>query len=282
MFDFSALGQYGLDYDPVRRHFLLWRGREEVWRLTPPENLETGSWTLRRSYPVSLEAPYLYRSTGILGKWKYAPALDVFLGAFDKDEGQIWAYKPVNWQPAVDDPLPFLEVPRNNAVYDEGEDVVIEIESLDPSVASVNLYANGLLLARLDDRPFRHILLAPPAGLYTLQAVATGGDGITRESTTISISVGISEPGAEPEHPFACILEPAQFPPESIGKFSADGWHRELRWVKKSGGSWEQENVLLHVAPDGFPLARASGGLPVTHECYRKFMRALRRLYSSG
>ena len=35
--------------------------------------------------------------TGILGKWRYAPYYDAFVGLQDINDGDIWIYKPVGW-----------------------------------------------------------------------------------------------------------------------------------------------------------------------------------------
>jgi hypothetical protein len=35
----------------------------------------------------------------VLGKWKYAPDLDVFLGVVAPETGDVWVYKPAGWEP---------------------------------------------------------------------------------------------------------------------------------------------------------------------------------------
>ena len=32
-----------------------------------------------------------------MGKWRYAPYYDVFIGLQDINDGDIWIYKPVGW-----------------------------------------------------------------------------------------------------------------------------------------------------------------------------------------
>jgi len=109
-FPLEKLGNYGLDYDPVRRQFVLWGGDDDVWALKPldPSDLD-GEWTLSllvdetSTDPApSLEAAFPGTTQyfrGVLGKWKYSAALDAFLGVVDPLSGDVWAYKPTNWQP---------------------------------------------------------------------------------------------------------------------------------------------------------------------------------------
>lgn len=108
-FDFSRLVDYGMDFDPVRKIFLLWGGDSEVWTLTTPDNLTT-AWQLNKlsdgsssqhapefSHLNGLVGVFPLKFSGILGKWKYIRALDVFIGVADPLTGDIWAYKPENW-----------------------------------------------------------------------------------------------------------------------------------------------------------------------------------------
>ena len=34
---------------------------------------------------------------GVLGKWKYIPELDAFVGLQDTAAGNVWIYKPIGW-----------------------------------------------------------------------------------------------------------------------------------------------------------------------------------------
>jgi hypothetical protein len=51
------------------------------------------------SDPASLEPPIRANFAGVLGKWKYARRFDIFLGVFEGDTGDVYAYKPRGWQP---------------------------------------------------------------------------------------------------------------------------------------------------------------------------------------
>ena len=37
-------------------------------------------------------------STGVTGKWRYAPDLDAFIGLQHNTDGNVWAFKPAQWQ----------------------------------------------------------------------------------------------------------------------------------------------------------------------------------------
>ncbi len=115
-FDFTKLGDYGMDFDPVRDRFVLWGGGADIWSLTPGDdpadvtgwqmNLLTDSFGNEDGFPSLAE---IGAFTGVLGKWKYSKELDVFLGVVDPVNGDVWAFKPNDWQPS--------SVPLPGAVY---------------------------------------------------------------------------------------------------------------------------------------------------------------------
>jgi hypothetical protein len=103
-FPASGLQSCGLDYDAVRRAFAIWCTGREVWYLTPPASFGTTGWRLERAAATSVDFAPPYRAPsstfpGVLGKWKYARRFDVFLGAFEGDSGNVYAYKPFGWSP---------------------------------------------------------------------------------------------------------------------------------------------------------------------------------------
>ncbi len=104
-FDMANLGDFGLDYDPVRNRFVMWGGDGSLWELHVPENPQLDDWVIQEIVPIGLLMPdsnaLVTDTRGILGKWKYIPGLDVFLGVEDSTTGDIWAYKPVGWSPEV-------------------------------------------------------------------------------------------------------------------------------------------------------------------------------------
>lgn len=121
-FPFSELKNFGLDFDRLRNRYLLWDGKSEVWQLTAPVDLINGQWQLTPLTPILDNAPNASAGTGILGKWKYIKELDVFLGAVNKDSGEIWAYKPVDWSPDIA-PLNKEPIPVIRANNQSGTDI---------------------------------------------------------------------------------------------------------------------------------------------------------------
>src|SRR5262249_16952070 len=84
-FDFTHLSDYGMDYDPARGVFTLWKGDGDVWALTPPDHVSAIGWSLSPLMPdAANEMPDTLNAdtvtSGVIGKWKYAAAQDVFLG----------------------------------------------------------------------------------------------------------------------------------------------------------------------------------------------------------
>ncbi|SOD98089.1 Ig-like domain-containing protein [Caenispirillum bisanense] len=104
---FSMTSGTAMEYDAERGRILLWRGTDDVWELDAPDTIGAAGWTIRRIDGVAgpdgvPDLPgYDQTTTGILGKWKYLPDIDVFLGVYDHTEGGIWAYKPTDWNPDV-------------------------------------------------------------------------------------------------------------------------------------------------------------------------------------
>jgi Ca2+-binding RTX toxin-like protein len=107
---YVASARYGMDFDEVRRKFVLWNGSAEVWYLTPPVDLVSGDWTIAPALVLEsgdqptresgrLVAGKVNEPHGIMGKWKYSRRYDVFFGVQDPVRGDVWVYKPVNWNP---------------------------------------------------------------------------------------------------------------------------------------------------------------------------------------
>jgi PKD repeat protein len=92
-----------LKFDPVRENFLIWCGDATVWRLNPPATNATTGWTVQ-TIQGGGTPPVKKVGTGILGKWKYAPGFDVFIGVMDQIDGSVWVYKPVGWIDPGTDP----------------------------------------------------------------------------------------------------------------------------------------------------------------------------------
>jgi len=96
---------YGMDFDPVRGQYLLWGGTGDVWTLRAPATMSPLGWTIARlPSPPTAETPTSdYDGAkpqfggGVLGKWKYIPQLDAFVGLQDNTAGNVWIYKPAGW-----------------------------------------------------------------------------------------------------------------------------------------------------------------------------------------
>ena len=192
-FNFANLVLYGLDYDPIRQHFVLWDGTGPVWKLLPPADLNNDPWILQKEIPQSSTAPALTGfHNGILGKWKYAAELDVFLGAFDDYAGQIWAYKPASWQPSVAEAIPFISSPLAGDVYATGDAIQVTVGSFDPALASIEVFANGQSIGLAGSAPFTFTWPTPAVGgVQTLTAIATDSASNTAVSESISITVNV-------------------------------------------------------------------------------------------
>ena len=109
---FKLSKYHGMDFDERRGVFALWDGGPDVWLVEPGRIDEPGAWTVQRAAlgsaspapsrsdgDLTLSSGRTLESHGILGKWKYAPRYDVFLGVQNAVTGDVWAYKPVGWQP---------------------------------------------------------------------------------------------------------------------------------------------------------------------------------------
>jgi len=96
---------WGMDFDARRGRYLLWRGGTHVWELRAPAGspVPTTGWTIRRIVATGGPTAAPWPSGGALGKWKFAPDLDVFIGLREAPNGDVWVYKPSGW---VDPALP--------------------------------------------------------------------------------------------------------------------------------------------------------------------------------
>jgi len=91
----------GLDFYPTRGSFALWCYGASVWMLEPPSPVAGTGWIIRKQpVPVGNTPTPTFEGIagGVLGKWEYAPGLDVFVGLQNPVEGNVWIYKPVGWK----------------------------------------------------------------------------------------------------------------------------------------------------------------------------------------
>jgi len=93
---------WGMEYDPVRHDFVLWRSSGEVWNLRPPDTTEPGAagWTLEKAPTPTQPVPTVPSGwNGVNGKWDYVASHDVFVGVTQAVTGDVWVYKPEGWSP---------------------------------------------------------------------------------------------------------------------------------------------------------------------------------------
>jgi hypothetical protein len=124
---------YGMDFDPIRGQYLLWGGTGDVWAMRAPATVSAQGWTIERlPGPNSVAAPVSnYNGStqepggGVLGKWKYIPELDAFVGLQDTAAGNVWIYKPVGWTRPGTTPAPTLNINVTPDRIFSGDDVVV-------------------------------------------------------------------------------------------------------------------------------------------------------------
>jgi hypothetical protein len=203
----------GFDFDPRRADFKLWCGDGRVWTLKPPAAMSANGWTISRFATPSTIVPNGQVGTGILGKWKYVPNLDVFIGLIDPVLGDIWVYKPPGWvNPSTGNLPPSVAItsPGNGSNYASGGQISITADASDSdgSVASVDFYAGTTLIGTDSTAPFTALWDGPPAGTWSLTAVATDNSGTRRTSAPVSITV--SPPVAPNVSPSVSITQPTE------------------------------------------------------------------------
>ena len=93
----------GIDYDPIRGHFVMWEKGPNAWAIRPPEGspTPTAGWTVTKLTAATTPAPpdiWEGSQSGTHGKWVYAPDMDCFIGVIRPVQGEVWAFKPSNWQ----------------------------------------------------------------------------------------------------------------------------------------------------------------------------------------
>lgn len=91
------LSRCGLDFDQRRRQFWLWCGGASLWQLSPPT--DAAGWRIAKAEVIAVPAPKPEVGTGVLGKWAYAAELDVLVALQDGNAGNVWFFKPPQWQP---------------------------------------------------------------------------------------------------------------------------------------------------------------------------------------
>lgn len=192
-----SLARCAIDFDPVRSNFKLWCADGRVWTVTPPTPLAAAGWIIRKAPTPVGSVPNESIGTGILGKWKYIPNLDVFMGLADAVQGNIWLYKPQGWvhpggdSSANNPPTVSLTSPANGAQFDQGTDITISAAASDNDgvVAKVEFLVDGIKIGESTGPSFDMVWSGAAPGSHALTAVATDEDGATRTSAAVNISV---------------------------------------------------------------------------------------------
>jgi hypothetical protein len=93
---------FGLQFDPTLGAFMLWDGSGSVWKLTPPDDLDSDDdgfldvatgWLLEE-IDVSGPGPSIPSAyTGVYGKWLYLEEYNAYLGVIDGLSGDVFLYK---------------------------------------------------------------------------------------------------------------------------------------------------------------------------------------------
>ena len=185
-----------LKYDPIRVTFALWCGADVVWELTPPATGNTTSgWTAtQRATPLPPTPPGDI-GTGVMGKWRYAPYFDVFVGLQGSNDGDIWIYKPVGWvQPnPPGNVLPTVSITSPPAGTDVAPATVVNLTATaadtDGSIARVEYYVNGIKVGQATSTPYAVNIAPILVGSYSVTAVAVDNVGGMTASTPVNFTV---------------------------------------------------------------------------------------------
>lgn len=190
-----------MDYDPVRGDFLVWCGSGQVWRIVPPMPMATTGWEVIPEALPQGEVPPNAVGVGILGKWKYVPGFDVFIGLQGNEDGDIWVYKPAAWvDPGdgggpVDPPPPnvlpqvSITAPSAGAVLTLGlpAEVRANATDADGQVVEVRFRVDGALIGSDSTPPYSVQWTPTTAGIRTLSADVVDDRGaiVTSQAVTV-------------------------------------------------------------------------------------------------
>lgn len=188
-----------MEFDPQRNHHKLWCGDGRVWSLNPPAAPSASGWTIVKAAAPATAVPGESVGTGILGKWKYIPNLDVFMGLADPVLGNIWIYKPHGWvNPAGGNLPPLVSIgqPGNGAVFNQGEPITIAATASDSDghVARVEYYANGAQIGESTAAPHGMVWTTATAGNWSLTAIAIDNGGAQGTSAAVAVTVNPTGP----------------------------------------------------------------------------------------
>jgi hypothetical protein len=218
----------GIEFDARRSQHKLWCGDGRVWTISAPAALSSTGWTIVKDVAAPSAVPPGAVGSGILGKWKYIPNLDVFMGLQDPVLGNIWIYKPPGWSgPAGGNQPPSvsLDAPLSGTAYPFGSgiELVANASDSDGSISLVEFFAGAEKVGQATAAPYRVEWAGAPVGSWILSAVATDNQGAKRSSSPVTVSV---QPLTVPNNPpTVSITQPASaatFGPGAQVEISAD------------------------------------------------------------
>ena len=232
------LSRCAFEFDPIRNHFRLWCGDGRVWTLTAPPTASAAGWTIVKApAPVGL-VPTESLGSGILGKWKYIPNLDVFMGLADSVLGNIWLYKPVGWvNPTASSgngsPSVSISAPAVGASFTVGAGIAISAAAADSDgrVDKVEFFANGVKIGQSVLAPFGMVWSGSLAGTHVLTAVATDDRGATTTSAsrTITVSAPVGSGGG------TVTLQRGVTAPTTVRDTYLSSYHQTLNFGASTG-----------------------------------------------
>lgn len=210
-----SLPNCAMDYDAERQTFLVWCGGGQVWSVTPPSVLTTLGWEVEALPAPAGALPSTAVGVGILGKWKYVPGFDVFIGLQGNEDGNVWVYKPAMWvDPGGEpvDPVPntppqiALIAPLDGALLSVGNEVDLraDAEDADGSITKVTFLINGVAVGSRTAPPY--VLKWNPllAGSYEISAQAIDDDGAVADS---AIAIVTAQATVEPPQRSVVVIQ---------------------------------------------------------------------------
>jgi PKD repeat protein len=247
-----------LKFDPARANFVLWCGDATLWRITPPATNATTGWSVQQVEGGGTP-PVRIIGTGLLGKWKYAPQFDVFVGLMDPVDGSVWVYKPVGWvDPGGGQPLPnrpptaaptYAPVPAR-----VGQPVTLNANAsdVDGSVVNVDwLFGDGATATGATV-----VRTFTAAGAYSAQLTVTDDDG-TAGSGSVLVDVVANQPPTltvSASTTSALTGETIAFTADAA---DSDGAIASVAWTFGDGGTAQQATASHAYASAGTFVATA-------------------------
>ena len=192
--EFEISNNYGFDYFPLHNRFLMWDGDSEVWSLEPPASMSTQGWKITRETTGTLPAPNGYIGTGILGKWEFAPDLNAFVGLQDADDGNVWIYKPVGWQPpgtVNQSPSISFVQPQQAEQFLDGDSISLAVTAtdIDGQVDLVEFFDGSTKIGEDSAPPYDLTWVNASVGSHSLSARATDNLGSSTNTASLLITI---------------------------------------------------------------------------------------------